>query len=213
MAGGTISMDRILVAKELIKIAKNLLAIEFPTQDAYDKYMKEHPDADKSKHRVVETKKVPAKDKARFPSNYFLNTRVRQKAEEGGLMDVEDEDLTVEGLIAKMREWQESEGGVEAYIYDQTKKRLQRSGKKMPSEIKRIASGRLTAGGWGRFSEDLADVLEAQVRIHKSKNEDEIFRIIKSDKGIVQMMKEEGMRDKDLHNFLNDEYVQFIKRS
>jgi len=31
-------------------------AMEFPTQDAYDKYLKEHPEADKSLHRVVESK-------------------------------------------------------------------------------------------------------------------------------------------------------------
>lgn len=32
-------------------------AMEFPTQDAMDKYLKEHPEADKSNHKVVETKK------------------------------------------------------------------------------------------------------------------------------------------------------------
>ena len=47
-------MNRELVAKELLSIARELVAIEFPTQDAYDKYMKDHPDADKSKHKVVE---------------------------------------------------------------------------------------------------------------------------------------------------------------
>jgi predicted RNA-binding Zn-ribbon protein involved in translation (DUF1610 family) len=36
-------------------VAHELMAIEFPTQDAYDKYMKEHPDADKSLHRVTKT--------------------------------------------------------------------------------------------------------------------------------------------------------------
>ena len=33
------------------------VAMEFPTQDAMDKYLKEHPDADKSLHTVKETKK------------------------------------------------------------------------------------------------------------------------------------------------------------
>ena len=50
-------MNRTAVAKELLAIAKDLLAMDFPTQDAYDKYMKEHPDADKSLHTVKETKK------------------------------------------------------------------------------------------------------------------------------------------------------------
>ena len=36
---------------------KSRRAMEFPTQDAMDKYLKEHPEADKSNHKVVETKK------------------------------------------------------------------------------------------------------------------------------------------------------------
>jgi hypothetical protein len=32
-------------------------ATEFPTQKALDEYLKEHPDADKSNHKVVESKK------------------------------------------------------------------------------------------------------------------------------------------------------------
>ena len=54
-------MNRTVVAQKLLNIAKSLVAIEFPTQDAYDKYMKEHPDADKSNHSVVKTKQAPAK--------------------------------------------------------------------------------------------------------------------------------------------------------
>ena len=55
-------MNRKAVAKELLVLAKELVGIDFPTQDAYDKYMKEHPDADRSNHKVVETKKdAPAK--------------------------------------------------------------------------------------------------------------------------------------------------------
>ena len=54
-------MDRKVVANKLLKIAKSLLSMEFPTQDALDKYLKDHPDADRSNHRVVETKKTPEK--------------------------------------------------------------------------------------------------------------------------------------------------------
>jgi hypothetical protein len=57
MSLGESDMNRVAVAKELVAIARELQAIEFPTQDAYDKYMKEHPDADKSLHEVVEKKK------------------------------------------------------------------------------------------------------------------------------------------------------------
>jgi len=48
----------------LLFTARELIGIDFPTQDAMDKYLKEHPDADKTNHRVVETKKdAPAKKK------------------------------------------------------------------------------------------------------------------------------------------------------
>lgn len=43
------------IARELVAMAKELLAMEFPTQDALDKYLKEHPDADRSNHSVKET--------------------------------------------------------------------------------------------------------------------------------------------------------------
>ena len=57
-------MNRIAVAQELVRIAEMMTAIDFDTQDAFDKYMKEHPDADKSNHKVVEKKEEPAKKDA-----------------------------------------------------------------------------------------------------------------------------------------------------
>lgn len=56
-------MNEIAVARELLRVAKSLMAMDFPTQDAMDKYLKEHPDADKSNHKVVETKKEEAPEK------------------------------------------------------------------------------------------------------------------------------------------------------
>jgi hypothetical protein len=52
-------MNRVAIAKELVKVAKDLLAFEFPTQDALDEYLKEHPDADKSIHWVDKTQNAP----------------------------------------------------------------------------------------------------------------------------------------------------------
>jgi hypothetical protein len=40
------------IPKEILRVAKLLLSIEFDTQDAYDKYMKQHPDADPKNHSV-----------------------------------------------------------------------------------------------------------------------------------------------------------------
>lgn len=65
-----------------------------------------------------------------------------------------------------------------------------------------LAVARLVAGGWDRFSEDLSDILEAQIMMNKRKSEMAIFNIIKakvrSDKPLADMMKEEGMTDRDL---------------
>jgi hypothetical protein len=77
------------------------------------------------------------------------------------------------------------------------------------SEEQKVAKSRV-GGGWGRFSEDLADVLQAQLMINKRRSDREIFQIIKRDRGIVKMMREEGMTDGDLLEFINDTYSQFI---
>jgi len=45
-------MDKIRVASELVKIARDLTSMEFDSPEAMKRYLKEHPDADKSKHTV-----------------------------------------------------------------------------------------------------------------------------------------------------------------
>lgn len=45
------------IASRLLFLAKEVLGMEFPTQDALDKYLKDHPDADRSNHKVVKTEK------------------------------------------------------------------------------------------------------------------------------------------------------------
>jgi predicted RNA-binding Zn-ribbon protein involved in translation (DUF1610 family) len=48
--------------REEVAADSSLTAMEFPNQDAMDKYLKDHPDADRSRHKVVKTKKeAPAK--------------------------------------------------------------------------------------------------------------------------------------------------------
>jgi len=65
------------------------------------------------------------------------------------------------------------------------------------------------AGGVGRFSEDLSDVLEAQVRMNNDKSIREILNIIKADSGIVDMMQEEDMSDVELIDII-DETLRFL---
>lgn len=41
-----------MITQELIKIAKEIKGMEFPTQEALNLYLKEHPLADRSNHSV-----------------------------------------------------------------------------------------------------------------------------------------------------------------
>lgn len=43
------------------KVASSILGMEFPSQDAMDKYLKDHPDADRANHKVVKTQKPRTK--------------------------------------------------------------------------------------------------------------------------------------------------------
>ena len=80
-------MNRMVVASELVRIAKDLLAMEFPTQDAMDKYLKEHPDADRSNHKVVPTKKdAPAPEHKDMP----LKKHNKAKVNSGSLVKVQN---------------------------------------------------------------------------------------------------------------------------
>ena len=71
-------MDNKKIASQLLFMARELIGMDFPTQDAFDKYMKEHPDANRSNHRVVKTpdavsvkKEEPVKKYDFSPESYF----------------------------------------------------------------------------------------------------------------------------------------------
>lgn len=72
-----LTMNRNLVAKELLAVARDLMAMDFPTQDAMDKYLKEHPDADKSNHRVLEQKEKESAPVETKREGYDLSSHVR----------------------------------------------------------------------------------------------------------------------------------------
>lgn len=83
-------------AKELLRIAKSLIALDFPSEEALHKYLKEHPNANRSKHHVldifkkkkerkpvhtVKTIGSPYKDKE--SGHYFYSTAIAEVAEDG----------------------------------------------------------------------------------------------------------------------------------
>ena len=64
-------MKKELIAKELLRIAKEILSIEFATKQQLNKYLKEHPEADPKKHSVKENKKVQKKQTKEITSPEF----------------------------------------------------------------------------------------------------------------------------------------------
>jgi len=65
----------ILVNRVATRYADELVAMEFPTEDALDKYLKEHPKADKANHTVNPNKKPSRKEKLE------VSDREHQKSE------------------------------------------------------------------------------------------------------------------------------------
>lgn len=72
-----------------------------------------------------------------YPKNFFKRSSVISKANQFGLIDIENEDLTLKGLIQKAIEWDEEEHGIESYIYNVLKKDIEKLGGKMPKSIRR----------------------------------------------------------------------------
>ena len=91
-------------------------------------------------------------EKPEHPAHYFQGSKERVaelqgRAKDGGLIDIENEDLTPNGLKAKMREWDEGEHGVPSDIYDRSEAQLKESGETMPEGIRRL--GKMVKGGPG----------------------------------------------------------------
>jgi hypothetical protein len=46
-------MDQKMIARQLLRLAREVLSFEFPTKEALDKYLSDHPGADRSNHSVA----------------------------------------------------------------------------------------------------------------------------------------------------------------
>lgn len=62
-------MNKVKLASDLVKLAKDLMSIEFDSEDALKKYLKEHPKADKSKHKVKKTDSGSSSKPKQKPQN------------------------------------------------------------------------------------------------------------------------------------------------
>lgn len=81
----------------------------------------------------MKTKKAEYKLYLKKPNTFTL-----EELEDLGLTAIENHHLTPMGLIKKMEVWDEADHGVEAYVYDLTKRDLAKYGVEMPKHIRRI---------------------------------------------------------------------------
>lgn len=82
-----IEHETAFLSSESVKVS-----IEFPTQEAMDKYLKDHPDADKSKHKVV---KQDSKDMGTHPMNLMRQRKNEERLNEiGKALKKDPKDLT-----------------------------------------------------------------------------------------------------------------------
>ena len=61
-----------------------------------------------------------------------------------------------------------------------------------------------TAGGHGRFSEELTDIIEGQALSRITESPETVAAMIKADSILVEMMKEEEMTDQELLDIINE---------
>jgi len=79
MRGGWRVHSPSTAASEMLAVSRILLGMDFPTQDSMDKYLKDHPDADKSNHRVV--RQEPGRTET-HPFNLMQKRKNEQKMDE-----------------------------------------------------------------------------------------------------------------------------------
>lgn len=94
----------------------------------------------------VYLEKLSDEPSSQWSLKYFKTKAAANRGYQVGFMGMEDEDLTTEGLIRKLEEWDETEHGVPEIDYNRMKKQIEAAGKKVPSEIRIIpeeTSGRM----------------------------------------------------------------------
>ena len=168
-----------------------------------------------------------------YPVSFFKdwgNKALMERAETEGLIDIENEDLTPEGLIAKMYEWDESEHGIDTYNYELVEKELAKAGVKMPTDIRKIppmwtkvrsALWAEAAGSWSKTWKIGEYAIGGIVKVTGSKDKvviqaleytnpsevvaEEMFPIA----GSIEMGGVDSIIFRDIHKWLESEITSF----
>jgi len=146
-----------------------------------------------------------------YPFAYFKGSReqkqfLKEKADEWGLKDIENEDLTPKGLIQKMIIWDEGEHGVEAYYYDMAKKQLEEQGYKMPKEIRRTESLQIKSK-----NEELVKKIKEIIRKRTEKNKFALMESMSPIEERIRFQINQGETDPEqIATYVIDEYDEAI---
>ena len=136
-------MKRDELARELVKVAKMLIGIEFDSQDAFDKYMKEHPDADKSNHSVKKSEKKQTGRKLDLTPNEKGMIEVPEKvAKEGHDIAAEfsSSEANHRGLLYQVSDATHSKKKKERAKLPELKKKLEESDNELEKVKKKVKS-------------------------------------------------------------------------
>jgi hypothetical protein len=135
------------VASQLLFLAKEVIGMDFPTQDAMDKYLREHPDADKTNHRVVETEKAaPAKEAPKAAPKAAPKPKAKAKEIEGDARDfIYDANKGSDDLY-------DSDDDLREALYDWVNQ-------KMPE-----TKGKIMEDGISEYHAEITDVLVKKLR-------------------------------------------------
>ena len=137
-----------------------------------------------------------------YPINYFKNKSVKSKANQIGLIGIENNDLTVQGLVAKAKEWDETEGGIEKYIYNLLKRDIEKKGGKMP-KVRQLNENKPEY--WLKKN----NLGENTMKIKKSELMELIKEVLQEEDGYQEFFKSK-LGDRKLDTMSDDEKKQFF---
>ena len=128
-----------------------------------------------------------------YSNDLFKNKSTKSKANFGGLMSIENEDLTLKGLIAKAKEWDEAEHGIDRYTYDMLKKDIIKHGGKMPN-VRRLKENKQG---------------ENIMRIKKSQLKELVKEVLEEENGYKSFFKKK-LGDRKLSDMSDEEKKKFF---
>ena len=121
------TMNKQRVAKELLAVARDLMAIEFDSDAALKKYLKDHPDSNKSNHSVKKTQgKKPNSDGNSGKGKKI--DKIQSIVDSGKTHVLKDEDLLAFSKWLDNADWTGKDDGHYEKLRNESSKELRNRG-------------------------------------------------------------------------------------